>query len=613
MSKFLGSNTNTRSLAQESTLEEVNSELGGSLTISGTVDVDNLAQNTGIIDSDTLRITLANEHLDIDDNLNVNVNNQTELLYEPFYYAVDARPANWNLYSGAAPDKEIYGTEYSNLQCSNRSWLKLYYTIPFPFTKNKIYVLQFGARFTANAGSTKEAYVGIADNMSNGSGNETDSFYLGCRYRNSEIRYTINSVTTQLTDLQDPLELNGSGFSRGVFDDIAQSSQVWNNFRIIYYNYDFPKIEYWDLDLNGDWSKIHTINLNNNQILPTVQEPQYYINIICDDNGEGNDPWKSQIFLKNLQLTEYDRASDIEQLPTTLSTNYVKKTGDYINDPYDDKIVIMGAVEENAGTDVNYQPLRVDLDNNLNCTNDSIYVDGNAFNAGSDKITVMGAVDEKQADVYALEFIEGGKLLKTNTNLDTVSLNTILVNNGNSGDGCQRICVAPDYDLVRDRIYISEFLKEGVNISLAANLVNGTVYKFTSPVGYTSYITRMLITIRDDGTLVPDKFGTINALTNGFEIYYKTTSGGSKIYLGATNDRPIKNNGDIDAICFDANLHETSGAGGDELEVFRYTFSKSGTPLKLLDTGLIAWESLGDDVSGVSDAVVMIQGYRVLD
>jgi hypothetical protein len=175
-----------------------------------------------------------------------------------------------------------------------------------------------------------------------------------------------------------------------------------------------------------------------------------------------------------------------------------------------------------------------------------------------------------------------------------------------------RVAIAQDYNSVRDRIYVSEYLKNGITISLGQVFVGGEIYKYTSPINYVTYINRIIFTIIDSKFPMNDIGGEAE-MVNGFEFYYKTTAIDSKNYIGATNDIPITKNGSITNFSHDFVEHKPEEKEEGQIS-WKYNVEEVNVPIRLEAGGLIAMESLGiDDISGVSEFYVHIQGYRVLD
>jgi hypothetical protein len=124
--------------------------------------------------------------------------------------------------------------------------------------------------------------------------------------------------------------------------------------------------------------------------------------------------------------------------------------------------------------------------------------------------------------------------------------------------------------------------------------------------GETYYVNRMLIQIEDAGTpgWSAAEYGSTTALTSGVVI--QAQEGGTMVNI--TGAQPVKTNGGWGAHCFDID-HVNFGTGNEFLNV-RWTFGKSGRPLKLVgDNGDFLEVLCGDDLTGLVGHRFVIQGY----
>jgi len=116
---------------------------------------------------------------------------------------------------------------------------------------------------------------------------------------------------------------------------------------------------------------------------------------------------------------------------------------------------------------------------------------------------------------------------------------------------------------------------------------------------------RMIVTIEDTAGFTAAKYGDIAALTTGVDI--KFVRDGVDI-LSYTDNELITTNARWASFCYDADL-KTWGAGNELLAV-RWTFSKSGTPVRLVGSEVESFEIvLNDDLSGLVLHKFHVQGY----
>jgi hypothetical protein len=128
--------------------------------------------------------------------------------------------------------------------------------------------------------------------------------------------------------------------------------------------------------------------------------------------------------------------------------------------------------------------------------------------------------------------------------------------------------------------------------------------------GETWDIERVIFDIQDGGTTTYATFGALAALTNGckLDVYRGGITGSSKIDL--LDGHVIKTNGDFGAFCYDVEVRAAPGGGDDVVQV-RWTFGKSGAPLKLNGgLGELLVFQTQDSLTGLSEFHAMIQGVR---
>lgn len=130
-------------------------------------------------------------------------------------------------------------------------------------------------------------------------------------------------------------------------------------------------------------------------------------------------------------------------------------------------------------------------------------------------------------------------------------------------------------------------------------------YRIQPEPGEIIRLERMLVSIGDTAGFSAAKYADIAALTNG--IVVQTSRNGIQT-LDLTDGEPIKTNADWSARCYDADL-KTWGVG-DELLPVRWTFIKSGAPLRLVGNELDSFDILlNDDFSGLTKHQFFVNGY----
>lgn len=119
------------------------------------------------------------------------------------------------------------------------------------------------------------------------------------------------------------------------------------------------------------------------------------------------------------------------------------------------------------------------------------------------------------------------------------------------------------------------------------------------------FISRMIVHIEDTANPSAAHYGNTGAaLTNGIQIL-KLDADGATIQ-DITDDSTIKKNSQWGEYCFDVVL-DSFGSGNDYVQV-RWTFAKTGTPLRLGPGEQLAIR-LNDDLTGLINHTFMLQGY----
>lgn len=135
---------------------------------------------------------------------------------------------------------------------------------------------------------------------------------------------------------------------------------------------------------------------------------------------------------------------------------------------------------------------------------------------------------------------------------------------------------------------------------LEAN-VNGSStpveFFYTIPAGDTYDIARLLVYIKDSGTFDADLYGNGAVLTSGMEIKVERLGLPDQDLLDGVT---IKTNAEWQSVAYDFSYN--SIGSGDNVASVRWTFAKSGKPLRL---------EAGDRfVITVNDNLTVLKGHR---
>ena len=129
-------------------------------------------------------------------------------------------------------------------------------------------------------------------------------------------------------------------------------------------------------------------------------------------------------------------------------------------------------------------------------------------------------------------------------------------------------------------------------------------FKIVPAAGEVMRIHRLIVSAIDTTGMDADKYGNGITLTNGIFVKTKNASG---TILDLTDGEPILTNGAWAHLCYDADV-KTWGSGNDHL-VVRWTFSKSGAPIRLVgDDGEYLSVDLNDSFAGLLGHFFMVQG-----
>jgi len=117
---------------------------------------------------------------------------------------------------------------------------------------------------------------------------------------------------------------------------------------------------------------------------------------------------------------------------------------------------------------------------------------------------------------------------------------------------------------------------------------------------------RMVVTVRDSGSMDSGGYGNGAALTNGIKVRVMDDSG---IVNDITGNQVIKTNEDWGKFCHD--VSEVSRGAGDTYVSVRWTFAKTGKPLDVRGNAGEWLEILcNDDLTNLNGHFFHIQGYK---
>jgi len=118
---------------------------------------------------------------------------------------------------------------------------------------------------------------------------------------------------------------------------------------------------------------------------------------------------------------------------------------------------------------------------------------------------------------------------------------------------------------------------------------------------------RIIVSIEDTSGMQPNEYGNLgSALTNGIEL--KLYDHNDNEVVDLTDGEPILDNSGWAHHCYDVNLLSWGTSPAVDLVVVRWTFAKSGSPLKLDPDWYLAVEIGEDNLSGLIHHQFMVQG-----
>ena len=127
---------------------------------------------------------------------------------------------------------------------------------------------------------------------------------------------------------------------------------------------------------------------------------------------------------------------------------------------------------------------------------------------------------------------------------------------------------------------------------------NDTEFKFAPGAGEVARVHRMLVHVEDGGSFDSGAYGNNVSLTNGIEV---GVSDGTSTLIDLTDGHPVTTNADVNVMSF--------GAGNEHMAV-RWTFAKSGQPIRLDgDNGEYLYVKLNDDYTDLVHHHFNVQGY----
>lgn len=121
-------------------------------------------------------------------------------------------------------------------------------------------------------------------------------------------------------------------------------------------------------------------------------------------------------------------------------------------------------------------------------------------------------------------------------------------------------------------------------------------------------IQRIVVQVRDNATLAAEKYGGLAELTNGIMLELKDSEGTT--ILDLLDGRNINSLADWGGYCYDVN--PSAWGNGDNFAQIRWTFGKSGQPLRIDgQTGEYLQLTVQDDLSALVGHTAMLQGMSI--
>ena len=158
-------------------------------------------------------------------------------------------------------------------------------------------------------------------------------------------------------------------------------------------------------------------------------------------------------------------------------------------------------------------------------------------------------------------------------------------------------------------ILLSRYLDtngDGTGTKNANGNYAGAVEEFyiEAQAGESLTLTSMLVAIEDTGGGTVQEYGNIgSALTNGIAVTVENEHG--TVLMDLTDAVPVTTNAHWAQLCYDVNWLD-KGSGNDMIAV-RWTFAKSGQPIKL-EEGQRLIVSVNDNLTGLVSHYFLVQG-----
>lgn len=162
--------------------------------------------------------------------------------------------------------------------------------------------------------------------------------------------------------------------------------------------------------------------------------------------------------------------------------------------------------------------------------------------------------------------------------------------------------------------YFSRFFTNGSTNSMVGDFSTVPRNFTAGPASDVTWrISRLIITIKDANINNFADYGAISTLTNGIVlgVVRNNVTTDFNPLRTTVEEFTIKTNGDWASVMFDLDI-KNLGAG-DDYVVGRWTFDAASTKIRLEGSkGDFLFVQLSDDLSGLSDHLIMIQGYEEL-
>lgn len=153
--------------------------------------------------------------------------------------------------------------------------------------------------------------------------------------------------------------------------------------------------------------------------------------------------------------------------------------------------------------------------------------------------------------------------------------------------------------------FVFEFVKNGAEHNMIQDYSSTEgIFKFQPGSDEVFLVSRMIITIKDAGSIDADNYGNGVTLTNGIVIRAADDSG---VLKDITAGVPIKTNGEWATRCYD--VKDVQWGAGDNYISGRWTLAKNGALMKLDGSKNARIEVvLNDDFSGLTGHTIQLHG-----